>query len=283
MTAFFLLLFLLLAVGYLFYRHLYKKAEKEWREEAHTQWDTDAQLQENEQDTDLQVSKTFGTKVVGVSFDNPDGTSRQKIIKKCKTGEKLHLVRDPDNPYGHGTTIKVLRKSGEQIGHIATHVSAGLSYFMDRGGPVEATILKKVGGSGREKTLGCVIQVAKGLIPYQVKEQEAIKLIQKAGSLEETDPDEAVLLYKEAIRLLGEVDHLVMRTYHYQKTKKSLRKTRYPINRLTMVLEKKQKYKECLDAIKNYEQIDDEVGLTKTDRNSIGKRKVRIDKKVSVP
>jgi len=39
------------------------------------------------------------TKIAGTSHTNPDGTSRQKLIKKLKEGASLDLVREPDNPY----------------------------------------------------------------------------------------------------------------------------------------------------------------------------------------
>ena len=45
------------------------------------------------------MSRTFRTKVVGVTFQNPDDTNRQEIISKCKVGEYVLLKRDYDNSY----------------------------------------------------------------------------------------------------------------------------------------------------------------------------------------
>ena len=37
----------------------------------------------------LSIIKDFHTKVVGVTFNNDDGTSRQSIIMNCKAGENI--------------------------------------------------------------------------------------------------------------------------------------------------------------------------------------------------
>ena len=42
---------------------------------------------------------TIRTKVSGVSFENRDGSERQRIIAKCKAGDRLYLRHDPDNEY----------------------------------------------------------------------------------------------------------------------------------------------------------------------------------------
>lgn len=56
--------------------------------------------------------------MVGVSYDNDDGTSRQAIIRWCQEGEKIKLVRDPSNRYDPDA-VKVCRITGEQIGFLS--------------------------------------------------------------------------------------------------------------------------------------------------------------------
>jgi len=70
-------------------------------------------------------NKSFYTKVVGVTHLNPNGSSRQEIIRNCEVGERLQLVREPENPHDP-SAIKVCRESGEQLGYI----SADLAYRM---------------------------------------------------------------------------------------------------------------------------------------------------------
>jgi len=58
------------------------------------------------------------TKVVGVSKDNTDGTSRQQIIsREVAENDPLQLVPEPDNPYDPNA-VKVLSKFGHQIGYL---------------------------------------------------------------------------------------------------------------------------------------------------------------------
>lgn len=54
----------------------------------------------------------FATKVVGATYKNPDGINRQQIIKMCIAGEKIKLIREPNNPHDV-CVIGVFRESGE--------------------------------------------------------------------------------------------------------------------------------------------------------------------------
>jgi len=57
----------------------------------------------------------FHTKVVGVSHENDDGSSRQAIIRKCKPLEKLDLDHDEGNPHDPNA-VRVCRENGGQLG-----------------------------------------------------------------------------------------------------------------------------------------------------------------------
>ncbi len=60
----------------------------------------------------------YETKVVGVSKDNADGSSRQEIIKReVAEDDKLQLEAEPDNPYDPNA-VKVLSKHKNQIGYL---------------------------------------------------------------------------------------------------------------------------------------------------------------------
>ena len=74
--------------------------------------------------------KWYPAKVAGVTFDNDDGSSRQKIIARCTVGEKIRLIREPDNPYDE-FAIKVCRSNGEQIGYVASEYLENVSRGID--------------------------------------------------------------------------------------------------------------------------------------------------------
>jgi hypothetical protein len=231
---------------------------------------------------------TFTTKIVEATHKEPDSIKRQQIIKMCKIGEKIRLIREPNNPHDV-CAIGVFRESGEQIGCLAKHVSAypNLAYHMDIGGEVSAKVKEIVaersGILGLKKTYSCIVEITKGSVPLFKKENEAKKIIKKARSIENNDPEFAIKLYQKAMTILEEMDRLCEKNCEGDRLIKiyGLKKWRfveYPINRLTLVLEKLMRFKECLDQIEKYEQIDDKIGLTKKDKESLDHRKAQMIK-----
>ena len=95
------------------------------------------------------------TYVKGVTYQNLDWSSRQDIIKGCKQGDKLTLVREPDNQYD-GNAVKVCviseEKSGflskilgpkvvaRQLGYLSKYVASKLAPLMDKGIPVHVEV-----------------------------------------------------------------------------------------------------------------------------------------------
>ena len=88
------------------------------------------------------------TSVVGGKYPNPDGTSRLEILRRCRVGERLVLVREPENIQQEDLrAVKVCRKTGEQLGYIPTHLLGNdknlgycLANQMDRGDLFQATL-----------------------------------------------------------------------------------------------------------------------------------------------
>lgn len=60
-------------------------------------------------------NKVINTRVAGVSFANEDGTERQDVIKGLAMGERVLLVRDPENEHDFYAT-QVQTQSGQVIG-----------------------------------------------------------------------------------------------------------------------------------------------------------------------
>jgi hypothetical protein len=236
------------------------------------------------------MGRTFRTKVAGVTHNNSDGTSRQDILRKCTNGEYLLLQRDYDNAFDE-YAIAVLRETKEQIGFIPRHVAFrhpamnDLAPHMDQGGEVNARIVALIGGE-------CDIEIevigSDGGKPYQLKEEEARDLRDKAKTLEKSDPTEAIRLYRESLLKMLEVDTLIRETHFFKNQIAELgydlgtwRRASLPIERITALLEKDKRYTECLEEIENYEKVRDWKGLSKTDMQAISKRKDRVKSKIT--
>lgn len=101
------------------------------------------------------------TKVVGVTFSNKDGTSRQTILKSMEKtalrGDYIELRREPENPYDK-YTIAVYNKDGAQLGYLNTNTASDYAEYMDTGGRVNAELDKIIGGD--EHSYGCIIDIS---------------------------------------------------------------------------------------------------------------------------
>lgn len=70
--------------------------------------------------------------IVGVTFNNEDGVSRQKILSHMQRGEAVDLVREPNNPDDPYSAVAVVGAMGK-IGYIAKDKSAFASEFLNNG------------------------------------------------------------------------------------------------------------------------------------------------------
>lgn len=95
------------------------------------------------------------TKVVGVSKENTDGTSRQEIIKdEVVEEDKIQLQPEPDNAYDE-YAVKVLTQSGKQIGYLSSEVAARVSNAMIN----EAKVYCKASWVSGVKMLGVGLRI----------------------------------------------------------------------------------------------------------------------------
>jgi HIRAN domain len=111
--------------------------------------------------------RTIHTKIRGVSKSNPDGMSRQEIIRsRCHAGNALCLVRERDNPVD-SNAVQVRRivrmepdkpRLGEQLGYVSRELAEDLAPLLDRGMVVMLAQILNVTGENRE-TLGVNIQI----------------------------------------------------------------------------------------------------------------------------
>ena len=100
------------------------------------------------------IYKEFHTKVAGVTFNNDDGSDRQKIISKCKAGQDLYFRPVPTEEYPQA--IGIFTSKGKQLGHVSAAIAKDL-IFLYPNNPAKVTISEITGGNG--KNFGCNILV----------------------------------------------------------------------------------------------------------------------------
>ena len=122
---------------------------------------------------------------------------------------------------------------------------------------------------------------------YADKQNEIRDLIIEAINLEKSDINKSIETYYEAYKSIEEFetilnnDPMVEKAYCLKYGVSSYRRDRYPVNRLSLLLEKSNRYDECIKLIQDYEKKDDKLGLTITDSKNVQKRKIRILKKLN--
>ncbi|MEE8105699.1 MAG: HIRAN domain-containing protein [Planctomycetota bacterium] len=95
----------------------------------------------------------FHTKVVGVTQENEDGKSRQRILKSCKEMEQVVLLHDAENEYDE-FAIEVRRTNGQQIGFLPSHTAESVAENIAAGFGYWAWIKNLTGGERSKKSRG---------------------------------------------------------------------------------------------------------------------------------
>ena len=112
-------------------------------------------------------SRKFKTKVVGVTFDNLDGSSRQVAISRLKQGDQLQLAWNPSDAhdsnailvFGKGTMSHL--EGDTCIGHLKADLAADVVAWIN-GDDIEgiyAEVSKILGGTKELPTYGCLIEL----------------------------------------------------------------------------------------------------------------------------
>ena len=121
-----------------------------------------------------------------------------------------------------------------------------------------------------------------GLPHVDVFEYEHSSLVK---ALENNEIEKSIELYFNACKAIDDFekiladDPLLEKAYCQEFGVNTFRTVRYPINRLSLLLEKSKRYDDCIQLINDYQEKDDKCGLTKSDLEAIQKRKHRVIKK----
>ena len=95
-------------------------------------------------------------KVAGVTFNNPDGVGRQKILSHMEKWEVLDIVREPDNQFDPNALL-VISGMGV-IGHIEKNFASIVSPLMAKGASVFAKLSGLYGGQ-KGKNYGATVEM----------------------------------------------------------------------------------------------------------------------------
>ena len=107
-------------------------------------------------------TKSFFTKVVGVTFPNANGESRQNVLHHLQSqinsghSPAIKLFRDSNNSFD-SQAVAVLDQQDQQIGFLSKSVVKTIAPILDSSLPVSVTISQITGGHHRQ--LGMNIKI----------------------------------------------------------------------------------------------------------------------------
>lgn len=101
----------------------------------------------------------FSLPARGERFDNEDGTSRQEELARCRPGEPVRLVREPDNPHDPAA-VAIVSSRGVQLGYVPADRAVWIGSKIDRGYDVRAIVERVKGAHLPGAMLGLVIRVS---------------------------------------------------------------------------------------------------------------------------
>lgn len=79
--------------------------------------------------------------LAGESFANADGSSRQAEIARCIVGERVSLVREPDNPYDPNAILACSAR-GIGLGYVSRDKAMWMAEILDRDAHLQAVIFR---------------------------------------------------------------------------------------------------------------------------------------------
>lgn len=105
--------------------------------------------------TEQETAPAVRTKVAGVSYPNPDGTSRQAILKRVRSGDALRVERAAAPS---GGAMYMLRHELGYIGSVKGSVLQKIQAMCPQG-CISVRVTQVTGGTEDKATLGCNIEL----------------------------------------------------------------------------------------------------------------------------
>jgi hypothetical protein len=106
----------------------------------------------------MEKPREYYSKIAGVTHKY-DGVDPQRLLQRCKSGQELKLVREPQNEHDPNA-IKICLPTGEQLGWINKDVAErDLAGEIDRGDRIKVVISEVTGGTSSKPDRGCNIKI----------------------------------------------------------------------------------------------------------------------------
>lgn len=102
--------------------------------------------------------RTYTVGIVGESHKNPDGSSRQAEIRRCREGERVQLLAEPHNAYDP-LAVAVISQRGTCIGYISRDHNEWITQKLADGGIASACIDMIVGGEPGKPSRGVLLEL----------------------------------------------------------------------------------------------------------------------------
>jgi hypothetical protein len=141
--------------------------------------------------------------VVGESHRNPDGTSRQQLIrKKARRGLEITLVPEPENLHDD-QAVKVCLPTGEQLGYLSSGDAADLTEQREAGWHHAAIIHRVLGGSTDKPSRGVLLRLVSA--PPGTSDAELRAALEDARTAPDPWEDEQQRAGRRSVRPQGSV------------------------------------------------------------------------------
>ncbi len=100
----------------------------------------------------------FSVPACGETYDNEDGTSRQDELLRCRPGDVVHLVREPDNLHDR-MAVALVSARGIRVGYLRRDRAVWIGSKIDRGYDVRAIVERVKGIHLPGSPLGLVVRI----------------------------------------------------------------------------------------------------------------------------
>lgn len=102
------------------------------------------------------LDKHFFVRVAGVTFRNPDGTDRRKLVEKCAAFDQVRLKLEPDNP-ADSHAVAVLNMDGQCLGYLKRETAAQVSQDFEASSRIWFAVVRRVTPATGDVPIGLVL------------------------------------------------------------------------------------------------------------------------------
>lgn len=104
----------------------------------------------------------FFTKIVGVVFANPDGSSRQELLRSCRPSDLLDLLPEPENPIDpKAVGVYIAGAPRRQLGYLPERTAHDLLRELGESGCQHLGVMKNLTFTPEGKLVGANIAVVR--------------------------------------------------------------------------------------------------------------------------